>query len=73
MEYDYCAFISYHHNPHDMKVASNIQKRIERFIIPASIQKKTGKKKIGKVFRDKEELGITHDLNEDIKNALTHS
>ncbi|MBE5997500.1 MAG: toll/interleukin-1 receptor domain-containing protein, partial [Lachnospiraceae bacterium] len=66
----YSAFISYRHAPADIAVASAVQKRLEHFHIPAAIRNKTGKKKIGRIFRDKEELSITSDLNEEIESAL---
>ena len=65
----YNAFISYRHAPLDSKVASEIQKKLERARIPRAIQKKTGKKKIERIFRDKEELPITNDINDDIRQT----
>lgn len=70
MEARYTAFISYKHAPADIAVASEIQKRLERYHIPAPIRKKTGRDKIGRIFRDKEELPITSDLGDDISRAL---
>ena len=70
MEQQYSAFISYRHAPADIAVAKEIQRRLEHFHVPGSIRKKTGKKSIGRVFRDKEELPITSDLNQDISRAL---
>ena len=69
----YNAFISYKHAPLDTKVASEIQTRLERFRIPKAIQKSSGIKKIDRIFRDKEELLITSDLNETIEHALVNS
>lgn len=69
----YNAFISYRHCPTDIKIASEIQKQLERFRIPKSIQKSTGIRKISRIFRDKEELSLTGDLNETIQNALVNS
>lgn len=66
----YNAFISYKHAPLDSKVAADVQRSLERFHIPMGIQKKTGKKKIERVFRDKDELPITSDLTDTISNAL---
>ncbi|MBE5996787.1 MAG: TIR domain-containing protein [Lachnospiraceae bacterium] len=70
MSSEYSAFISYRHAPADIAVAAEIQKRLERYPIPKAIRMKTGKEKIGKIFRDKEELPITSDLNDDISAAL---
>lgn len=73
MSQHYNAFISYKHGPLDNKVAAEVQTHLERFKIPKAIQKKTGIKKIDRIFRDKEELNITSDLNETIENALQNS
>ena len=70
MDQHYSAFISYKHAPADSAVALEIQKRLERYHVPAAIRKKTGKDKIGRIFRDKEELTITSDLSDDIRKAL---
>ena len=69
----YNAFISYKHAPLDNKVASDIQRNLEHLVIPASIRKKTGIKKIERIFRDKDELPITSDLSDTISNALEKS
>ena len=66
----YNAFISYKHAPLDSKVAEHVQRSLEHFQIPAKIKKKTGRKKIERVFRDKDELPITSDLTDTISNAL---
>lgn len=69
----YNAFISYRHAPQDIKVAAEVQRRLEQFKVPAAIRKATGLKKIDRIFRDKEELPITSDLNQTIENALNNS
>ena len=71
MKYD--AFISYRHSPKDTEVAQSLQMKLETFKIPAEIQKMTGKKKIGRIFRDREELPLTSDLTETITQALGES
>ena len=68
MKYD--AFISYRHTALDMETAKKLHKALETYHIPISVQKKTGKKKISRVFRDQEELPIGSDLNDNISNAL---
>lgn len=73
MSTHYNAFISYRHSQVDSQIAAEIQRRLEHFAVPRSIQKKTGKKKIDRIFRDKEELPITSDLNDDITEALANS
>ena len=67
MDYHYRAFISYRHSPEDIKVASDVQKRLEHYRIPRDLQKKLGIKRLGRVFRDKDELSIASDLNDTIK------
>ena len=69
----YNAFISYRHAPLDNRVAAEVQRRLEQFHIPRAIQKETGFRKIDRIFRDKEELLITSDLNDTIQQALVHS
>ena len=73
MERHYNAFISYKHSPIDNKVAAEVQTQLERFRIPKAIREKTGIQKIDRIFRDKEELNITSDLNETIETALENS
>ncbi|MCR5619407.1 MAG: TIR domain-containing protein [Lachnospiraceae bacterium] len=69
----YNAFISYRHAPEDIKIASEVQKSLERFKIPPAIQQKTGIRRFERIFRDKEELPITADLNDDIDEAIKNS
>ena len=69
----YNAFISYKHAKEDIRVAEAIQHGLERFHIPSKLRKKTGIKRIQRIFRDKEELPITSDLSDDISYALEHS
>ena len=69
----YNAFISYKHAPEDNVVADAVHKGLERFHIPGKIRKKTGIKKINRIFRDKAELPITNDLSDNISYALENS
>lgn len=69
----YKAFISYRHAPADIAVAKEIQQKLEHFHIPAKLQKQTGLRQIGRIFRDQEELPITSDLGVDISNALENA
>ena len=69
----YCAFISYRHQDPDRKIAKALHTAIETYGIPSSIKKQTGKKKMGKVFRDQEELPLSADLGADIEAALDAS
>lgn len=69
----YCAFISYRHQSPDQEIAKALHTAIETYGIPAAIKKQTGKKKMGKVFRDQEELPLSSDLGADIEAALDRS
>ena len=73
MSTKYNAFISYKHAPEDNKVAEAVHKGLERFHIPHKIRKKTGVKRIDRIFRDKDELPITSDLSDSIADALEGS
>ena len=66
----YNAFISYRHADLDSRVAEHVQRNLERFHIPHKLRQKVGKKKIERIFRDKDELPITADLTDTISNAL---
>ena len=69
----YCAFISYRHQSPDQEIAKALHTAIETYGIPVSIKKQTGKKRMGKVFRDQEELPLSSDLGADIEAALDRS
>ena len=70
---EYSAFISYRHAPADIAAAEEVQHRLERMHVPKKVRESTGRQKIGRIFRDKEELPITSDLSENIEDALDHS
>ena len=72
-EYQYTAFISYRHLPPDEAVAKKLHTLIENFSIPGDIKKTSGRKKMGRVFRDQEELPLSTDLGGDIRKALENS
>ena len=69
----YDAFISYRHTPLDMEFAKKVHTALETYRVPASVRKKTGKKRIDRVFRDQEELPIGSNLNDNITTALRES
>ena len=69
----YAAFISYTHAEPDMRIAAWLQRQLEHFRIPRKIQKETGQPRIGRVFRDVEELSLTTDLTMEIKEALSRT
>jgi len=77
-EIKYDAFISYRHCDLDQYVAVTLHKELEAFRLPKYLQKalsKKGitKKKIERVFRDRDELPITNNLADPITNALRNS
>ncbi|MDO4615967.1 MAG: TIR domain-containing protein [Lachnospiraceae bacterium] len=69
----YDAFISYRHAEIDGAIAEKLHRKLERYHIPKQLQKKTGKKKISRIFRDQEELPLSFSLTDDITKALDHS
>ena len=69
----YNAFISYRHRPLDIKIASEVQRQLEHMHVPKSLRSSTGTKKINRIFRDREELPITSNINDDISAAITNS
>ena len=69
----YAAFISYRHTPGDMEIAKKVHTGLETYKIPKGVRQKTGKNKIGRVFRDQEELPIGSDLDDNISQALRES
>ncbi|MCH5275625.1 MAG: toll/interleukin-1 receptor domain-containing protein [Lachnospiraceae bacterium] len=72
--YKYDAFISYRHTDLDKFAAENIHRQLEAFRLPANIRKhKEGRTKIERVFRDKDELPLTNNLEDPIMEALQNS
>lgn len=69
----YAAFISYRHQSPDQEIAKALHTAIETYGIPAAVKKQTGIKRMGKVFRDQEELPLSADLGADIETALLNS
>lgn len=69
----YDAFISYRHIEPDKYVAEELHRQLETFKVPAKIRKNSKKKRISRIFRDKEELPITDNLEEPILQALKNS
>ncbi|SCY64127.1 MTH538 TIR-like domain [Lachnospiraceae bacterium XBB2008] len=70
---DYKAFISYRHKPIDKEVAQKIHFALEHYKIPKELKGKGAGNRLGKVFRDEEELPATGNLSESINYALEHS
>lgn len=71
MERNFIAFISYRHQKLDRAAAESIHSLIEEYIVPRK-HRKDGKK-LGIVYRDKDENRIGHDLDETLYKALDHS
>ena len=69
----YSAFISYRHIEPDMTVAKRLHTLIETYRIPGAVKASSGRKKMGRVFRDQEELPLSSDLSDDIQKALEQS
>ena len=72
-EISYKAFISYRHLALDKEAAERIQKGIEHYIVPKEFRHLSGGKKLGKVFRDEDELPISSNLSDSITYALDHT
>ena len=70
---EYIAFISYCHKPLDKSAAERIQKSIEGYRVPAELRDQAGGKRLGRVFRDEDELPAAPNLTAAIKYALDHS
>lgn len=73
MSQRYNGFVSYRHGPLDSKIAARVQRQLEHFRVPKAIAKATGMKKIERIFRDKDELGMAGELNENIEQALINA
>ncbi len=69
----YDAFISYSHSEPDAFVAGKLHTMLEHYKVPKKIQESCGKKKIERVFRDREELPLSANLAMGICEALENS
>ena len=67
--YQYDAFISYRHTEKDAYVAETLHRALEMY----KLDKKFKNKKIKRIFRDKDELPITSNLDDPIVTALNNS
>ncbi|MDR1961519.1 MAG: TIR domain-containing protein [Gracilibacteraceae bacterium] len=72
-KYQYAAFISYRHKEPDSAAAKALHRQLETYNIPGHISQKAGRRKIGRVFRDQDELPLMPDLGEGIRLALERS
>ena len=70
----YEAFISYRHHTLEASIAEAVSRMMEHHVIPGKkLRQKYGKKRLGELFRDKDELPFAGNLNESIKIALRSS
>ena len=72
-EYAYEAFISYRHLPRDRTVARRLQRTLEGMHIPAEVRAEGGPARLGKLFRDEDELPTSDSLTDQITDALKRS
>ena len=73
MEQRFTAFISYRHASPDQEIAKRLHTAIETYHIPGAIKQQTGRRQMGKCFRDAEELPLSPNLGDDIERALDNS
>ena len=71
--YRYDAFISYRHGELDDFVAAKLHKKLETYSLPRHIAKQIGRKKLNRVFRDREELMSSSSLTQELEDALCDS
>jgi hypothetical protein len=70
----FAAFISYRHVEPDKRWATWLHGKLETYRVPKGITPpQVGNRRIGRVFRDDEELAANSDLGASIKEALTQS
>lgn len=67
---DYQAFISYRHLPLDRAVAIRLHRMLERYTVPAPYRNNPKEKRLGRIFRDEDELKLTSDLSAAICDTL---
>ena len=69
----YTAFISYRHGGNDEFVAKTLHTMLENYRVPSKLAAKIGKKKVGRIFRDVDELPSSSSLYNNIEEALGQS
>jgi WD40 repeat protein len=69
----YAVFISYRHVEPDRRWAVWLHGALESFVIPKGLRDSPDHRRIGRVFRDEEELAASPHLSADIKAALDRS
>lgn len=72
--YRYAAFISYRHAPQDRKWAVWLHRALEAYRVPKRLQRDAGlAPRVGRCFRDEDELPASADLSREIDAALEKS
>ena len=71
--YNYDVFISYRHVDEDIKWAKWLLESLETWRVPKELVKKGFPERIGRVFRDEEELPTSANLSKSIQKALIQS
>lgn len=71
--YEYEAFISYRHVELDRSVAMRVQRFIEGRRLPRGVETPDGRSRLGRCFRDEDELPAADTLPDEIKVALARS
>lgn len=69
----YTAFISYRHRGNDEFVAKTLHTMMENYRVPSKLAAKLGKKRVGRIFRDVDELPSSSSLYNNIEEALGQS
>ena len=69
---EYIAFISYRHLPLSAAAAEKLAVQIEQFVIPKRLRR-DGQRRLGRVFRDRDELPLSGNLTDDLYRALDQS
>ncbi|WP_052816657.1 toll/interleukin-1 receptor domain-containing protein [Sphingobium fuliginis] len=67
----YTAFLSYNHR--DVRAARGLQRRLESYRLPKGAMRSDGERRLGPIFRDRDELPAAADLSEAVKQALSRS
>jgi MTH538 TIR-like domain (DUF1863) len=70
---EFTVFISYRHVEPDRRVAEWLHGAVETFSIPRALRPPDGSTRLGRVFRDEEELSASNNLPKEIEQALDHS
>ncbi len=72
--YLYDAFISYRHDDIDRRCAKWLHRALETYRVPAKLVRQKGvPERLGRVFRDEDELPASADLSQEIEKALAQS